>query len=103
VTEYANESKTKQWNECISNRLEELRGWFTADSWTKGVRPYLNAILSDRREHMEKQDNEPKSDQFIKGQIAMLKQIMAIPMVIDNQIAQIEANKKVKPSGDAGY
>ena len=103
VTIDANESKTKQWNECISPRLTALHSWFLSDEWLKGVRPYLNAVMEQRQGHLEELKNEVKDDYFIKGQIAMLRQIMSLPSVIDNQIKQIEENQKRKPSGDAGY
>ena len=98
-----NESRVQYWNECISPRLEVMRSWFLSEAWKKGLHPYMNLMLGQRRDHLERQANDTASDQFIKGQIAMLKQIMGIPDVINNQIEQIKANQEKGPSGDAGY
>jgi hypothetical protein len=97
------EIKSKAWNEAITPRLETLRAWFGSSEWKDGVRAYLNEVLSQRREHLENKGNEHGSDQFIKGQIAMLKEIIAIPTVIDRHIELAEKNKDGAPKGDAGY
>jgi hypothetical protein len=98
-----NESRTEQWNKAISPRLVSLRNWFADENWKTGVGAYLNSVLAERREHHEKENNDRDADQFIKGQIAMLKQIIDLPVVIERQIAQSEKNKNSGPTGDAGY
>lgn len=98
-----NELKTEQWNKAISPRLVSLRAWFSSEEWTNGVRAYLSQVLVQRREHLEKLGNDPRDDQFIKGQIAAFKEVLAIPMFIEKQIEQAEKNKKAVPAGDAGY
>ncbi len=92
-----NEIKTAQWNAAITPRLVALRAWYSGSEWKDGIRSYLNGVLQDRREHLEQVSNEHGADQFIKGQIVMLKQIMSIPEVIDRQIELTEKNKKNAP------
>ena len=99
----SNEQKTKEWNECISPRLESLRAWFSSDDWTKGINSYLGNVLQGRRQHLERQGNDALTDQFIKGQISMLREIMEMPSVIGKQIELVEKNKLAGPKGDAGY
>jgi hypothetical protein len=101
--EAANVAKAAEWNAAISPRLVALRAWFSGPEWKEGISVYLNKVLMHRREHLEKIDNDARDDQFIKGQIASLKEILAIPLFIEKQIAQAEQNKKTAPSGDAGY
>jgi hypothetical protein len=103
LVEVLNEIKTKAWNAAISPRLTALRAWYSGAEWKEGVSAYLNQQLLKRREHLEERGNDPRDDQYIKGQIAMLKEILAIPVFIEQQIEQAEKNKKAAPSGDAGY
>lgn len=98
-----NEVRAAEWNKCISSRLEAMRSWYAHDEYRKGLFPYLMTMLSQRREHLEKKGNNAGDDQFIKGQIAMLKELMDIPATIDRQIALTEEAKKSHPSGEAGY
>jgi len=93
----------KEWNGTISPRLESIRAWFTADEWKKGVQAYLSNVLMHLRENLEKKDNSPALDQYTKGQIDMLKQLIRIPDVIEKQIELIAKNKESVPRGDAGY
>jgi hypothetical protein len=103
IIEIINDAKTKEWNQAISPRLESLRAWFSSNEWKDGVLAYLNSVLNQRREHLERKGNEFGDDQFIKGQIAMLKQIMTLPNVIEKQIELAEKNKGSGSRGDAGY
>lgn len=102
-SDVANDTKTAQWNEAISPRLTSLRAWFSGPEWKDGLRNYLNQVLMQRREHLEKMENDARGDQFIKGQIAAIKEVLAIPLFIEKQLEQAEKNKKAAPSGDAGY
>ena len=97
-----NELKSNAWNEAISPRLESLRGWFGGDEWKKGIRQYLNFIIEQKRNELEKPGTVP-NDQFLKGQICAFKEVMAIPLFIEKQIEMSEKNKKAAPTGDAGY
>lgn len=98
-----NEAKTKDWNESISPRLESLRSWFNDDNWKQGAGAYLKSQLARRQQHLEAIENDPRSDQFIKGQISMLRQILALPDVIDRQIELLSKATTHHPKGDAGY
>jgi len=97
-----NELKTKAWNEAISPRLEALRAWFGGSEWKDGIRQYLNFIVEQKRDELEKPGTVP-NDQFLKGQISAFKEILNIPLFIEKQIELVEKNKQAGPSGDAGY
>lgn|SRR5262249_27693162 len=98
-----NQQMVQEWNESISPRLESIRAWFSSDEWKKGVQAYLSNVLLHLREELEKKDNTPALDQYTKGQIDMLKQLIRIPDVIEKQIELIAQNKASGPRGDAGY
>lgn len=97
-----NELKTKAWNEAISPRLIPLRAWFNSPEWKEGVRQYLNFILEQKRDTLERPEAGP-TDQFIKGQISAFKEVLALPLFIEKQIEITEKNKELVPKGDAGY
>lgn len=104
------EAGAKSWNECIKPRLESIRGWYTDGAWTAGVAPYLRNRLNMYIDQLV-QGNSTRTheqDRFMAGQIAMMKEILAMPEAVGRAIEVIDKNKeqqeKLKKSiGKSGY
>ena len=98
-----NNARAREWNHTISPRLAALHSWFLADEWQKGIGAYLCYMLEEKRLMLEGVSTPDTSLDFIRGQIFMLREFLALPAVIDRQIEMIEKNLDAGPKGDAGY
>lgn len=99
-----NELKAKSWNDAIMPRLEAVRSYLTADQWNKGVGAWLKDVDRQLTEKLKFGCKSREDDQFVRGQLAMLKEILDVPVVIDKIIAEQENQKKQANSrGPAGY
>jgi hypothetical protein len=110
ATNPIDEAGAKSWNECIKPRLESIRGWYTDGAWHSGVAPYLRNRLNLYVDQLV-QGNSTRTheqDRFMAGQIAMMKEILALPDMIDRAIDTIEKLKaqekqRTESVGKAGY
>lgn len=99
-----NEARTNAYNEHISTRLESLRGWTAGDEWAKGFVPYHNSVIAQLLDKLLTGCKTRDEDQFVRGQIAVLKQIVGFRDMVLRHIDAIERNKnKDDERGAAGY
>lgn len=99
-----NEIKAKAWNECITPRLDAIRAWFKADVWREAVGAYLAYNLKQLQVQLNKGCESQREEDRLRGRILMLSDLLDMPNVIENNIAQADAQKhKAGPGGKAGY
>lgn len=99
-----NEARTNAWNEFITPRLESMRGWMSGDEWQKGFVAYHNSVIAQLLDKLVTGCKSREDDQFVRGQIAVLKQVVGFKEMVLRQIDAIERNKKADESrGAAGY
>jgi hypothetical protein len=99
-----NEARTNAWNENVTPRLESLRGWMAGDEWTKGFVAYHNSVIAQLLDKLLTGCKTRDDDQFVRGQIAVLKQVVSFRDMVLKQIDAIERNKKSDDTrGQAGY
>lgn len=96
-----NDIKSKAWNESIAPRTVAVRDYFKAEQWTLGVGAWLKSVESALIDKLMFGCKTRDEDQFVRGQIAMLREICDLPAKIDS----LENQKKSKsvPTGTAGY
>jgi|SRR6476660_2867387 len=98
-----NDAKTDAYNQHISNRLESLRGWTAGDEWAKGFHAYHSAALAQLLRHLIHGCKTRDEDQFLRGKIAAMEEVIGFRDMILRQIEAVERNKDRGPKGDAGY
>ena len=99
-----NEARTNAWNEFVTPRLESLRGWMAGDEWQKGFVAYHNSVIAQLLDRLVTGCKSREEDQFVRGQIATLRQVVSFREMVTKQIDAIERNKKADESrGSAGY
>jgi hypothetical protein len=104
LIEILNDAKTKAWNQSISPKLESLRAWFSGPEWKDGVGNYLRFVTQQQTQNLVRGCKTRDEDQYLRGLIAGLQQVVEMPQAIERQIELIEQNKKQAESrGDAGY
>lgn len=94
-----NEIAVKKYNESIAPRAKSIVAWFKNPEWTEGVRPYYSYLLETYRDELEKPGT---TNEFTKGQISVLKEILNFPSFIERQVEMSE-KPQPHPQGDAGY
>ena len=104
IIDQQNEAKVTAWNKFITPRLDYFRSLMSGEDWKKGVGGWLETLREDRTQHLKRKSNTREDDCFIKGQIAMLDEILELPSAIERHIAATEnAKKQAKSRGSAGY
>jgi len=97
-----NEIKAKAWNDCITPRLEAIRGWFHSDTWSHGVGAYLSYQKNQLQKKLNAGLPNQRDEDKLRGQIVMLEELLDLPGVIDNHIDTANKQKNT-PKGNAGY
>jgi hypothetical protein len=95
MSESQDELKAKAWNESIVPNLEMIRAWFSMDAYTKGVLPYLKyceARFLDKL--ISSEDRTREQERFLAGEIAYLREFLAMPKAIENNIRIIADKPK---------
>lgn len=99
-----NDAKANAWNQTIMPRAEAISAYLKADQWTKGVGAWLKAVNLRLVEVLKRGCKSRDDDQFIRGQLAMLDEIMDLPAMIEKILTEKENQKKQADSrGAAGY
>ena len=95
---------SEEWNTSISCRLEAMKGFLAQEQWTKGITPYLSAIIgSGIRKFLRAKSTQQDSD-YLRGFVAALEIVLALPASVEGQIQSEEDRKKAgPPKGGAGY
>jgi hypothetical protein len=101
LAEVLEKTGSDEWNTAISSRLEPMRSFFLGEQWQKGINPFLRAVLGNG---LRKFLREGGNADYLRGFIAALEMVLALPASVEAQI-QREAGKKKTgtPRGDAGY
>jgi hypothetical protein len=92
------ETGSKEWNESIDSRLEQMRGYLAQEAWTKGITPYLSALVGNLLRKFLKEGGDAE---YMRGYIAALELVLALPVSVEGQI-QREQNKG-KSGGPTKY
>ena len=104
IIDAQNAAKTTAWNKFIAPRLEYFRTLMTGDEWKTGIGGWLESLRDDRTLHLKRKSNTHEDDLFIKGQIAMLQEILDLPSNIELHIgANEKAKEQANSRGPAGY
>jgi hypothetical protein len=99
-----NKSKTEAWNRHLSSQLEAMRSWLNSPQWEKGFRAYLSSLLALQLTQLVAGTGNRDNDQFLRGQIANLREIMDFKETIEKQALSIERQQASNAGrGDAGY
>ena len=95
---------SKEWNECISTRLESVDAHLHQDAWTKGIGIYLRALQGGAVAKLLNQEVPADAVGYLRGFAAALRVVICLPQSVSAQIEQ-EQNKSEKkgPQGTAGY
>ena len=102
--ELINEIKAKAWNEAITPRAPGLLSYLSADEWQKGILAWLLLVEKQMTQKLKFGCKTREEDQFVRGQLAVLEEIINLPNAIQATIDQAEASKKHAASrGRAGY
>lgn len=104
IREVLAKTGTKEWNESIASRLELMHGYLAQEAWTKGINPYLSAVVGNGiRKFLREKSTQSDAD-YLRGFVAGLELVLALPASIEGQISREEDKKKAgPPKGDAGY
>ena len=95
---------TKEWNESISTRLESVRSFLDHDEWTKGISPFLRAVMGNGIAKLLSENCQPDAYNYTRGFIAGLRMVTSLPTSIEAQIQQADAKSKSgKPDETSGY
>jgi hypothetical protein len=101
-----NEIKAQSWNECIVPNLDAVAQWLAHPQWNEMVARYLKTV-EERfiAELISSKDRTREQERFLAGEIAMLREIIALPHAVRNSIKQKETAKKQESSRDpkTGY
>lgn len=104
LEQLSNEIKARSWNDCITPNLESIRTWFNMDPWTQGVGAYLRDVKERLLDNLMKRGHSERDQEFIMGQIAMLREILQFPETVRKQLDnKAKANQQPRPQGEAGY
>lgn len=102
MSEPRNVIKTNAWNEIITPALEEMKAGIDSPFWKKLAR-FIEMANQDRIEHILDREHDRKDDEFIRGQIAMAKEILGLAARINLQL-EVKNNPPQPPDvGQAGY
>ena len=104
VLEIVNEAKAKSWNEAIAPRAPALLSYLAADEWVKGVSSWMKFFEAELVTKLKFGCKTRDDDQFVRGQLAILHDILTLPQQIENYLNALEEKKKQSASrGPAGY
>ncbi len=92
---------SEEWQTAIASRLELMHGYLAQEAWTKGVTPYLSAIVgSGLRKFLRGKSTQADAD-YLRGFVAALELVLALPASVEGQINREES--KGKQSGPTRY
>lgn len=104
VLEIVNEAKAKSWNEAIAPRAPALLSYLAADEWVKGISAWLRFFDGEMTTRLKFGCKTRDDDQFVRGQLAVLHDILTLPQQIENYLDAIKEREKQSASrGPAGY
>lgn len=90
-----NEAKTNAWNKHISAKLEAVQVWLKQDP---GVWAYLTAQMQTQVDQLIRGCSSRDDDQYVRGRIAMLREIIHLPEGIAAQLEAADHNRKLQAS-----
>jgi len=97
-------SCTKEWQECIKCRLEPMRAYLSQDEWGKGLSIWMRALIGDGIRKIIRERQDQSNTDYLRGYVAALEQIIALPTAIEAQIlAEQNKDSSKKDRGSAGY
>ena len=111
MTEFTEQAQTKNsergnaWNVYISPRLVALRSHFADAAWKEALYPYMKLIYDQQVDGLiHARGGKPGDDDYLRGRISMLSELMALPEAVEKMLAAKDAAKKKEVSrGQAGY
>jgi hypothetical protein len=104
LADVLNEMKAKAWNESIAPRGAQLRSLLKTDEWLNGIAAWLSFQERELDRKLRFGCKTRDDDQFVRGQLAMLVEILDIPRKLEVIQARNDQQKKHAASrGQAGY
>jgi hypothetical protein len=91
-------ASSEEWITCIASRLEVMKGYLAQEPWSKGVDPYLRALLGNQ---LKKFLKEGGNADYVRGFSSALQLMIALPSSVDEQIKREE--QKGKSTGPQPY
>lgn len=99
-----NDIKIAAWNKSIAPRAPSLLSYLSAGEFVEGILPWWRSIEHDLLQKLVVGCKDRDTDQFVRGQIAMIQELIDLPNRIDATIrAKEDSEKKAASRGTAGY
>lgn len=79
-----NEIKAAAWNQSMAPRLPAISSYLKADEWVKGIGAWLAETKEQMLQKLITGCKSRDEDQFVRGQLAMLVEILELPQEVDH-------------------
>ncbi len=99
-----NDIKIQAWNEAITPRAPALLSLCSSDEFQNGILPWLRSVEKQMTQKLKFGCKTREDDQFVRGQLAILEEIINLPAALKAQIENAAVKQKQAESrGTAGY
>jgi hypothetical protein len=97
IAEVVNDIKATAWNKAIAPRAESVLSYLRNEQWQKGVGAYLKSCEQQLEKRLLNGCKSRDDDQLVRGQLIMLKEILALPEMIES-VVEAKKNPPAAPT-----